>query len=56
MFSAEERARLVDTLIGQYRSLTRDEVKERFLWYWEQIDADTAARIRAAVTPVAASK
>ena len=56
VFSAEERARLVDTLIGQYRSLTRYEVKERFLWYWEQIDADTAARIRAAVTPVAASK
>lgn len=46
VFSDDEKARLVDTLVGQYESLTRDEVKARFLWYWGEIDEATAAKIR----------
>jgi catalase len=43
------RARLIDTLVGQYQGLTRPEVKTRFLEYWGQIDENTAAAIRRRV-------
>ncbi|MBB3809140.1 catalase [Pseudochelatococcus contaminans] len=49
VFTDEQRARFVDTLVGQYNSLTRDAVKERFLWYWTSIDKTTGERIRARV-------
>ncbi|MDX2377046.1 catalase [Microbacterium sp. LRZ72] len=49
VFDDEQRARFVDTLVGQYESLTRPEVKERFLWYWTQVDQTTADKIRARV-------
>lgn len=49
VFSAEQRDRLVATLVGQYRALQRDEVKTRFLEYWTAIDRTTAERIRAAL-------
>lgn len=49
VFTAEERDRLVQTLAGQYQSLTRDVVKERFLWYWGQVDAQLAAQVATAV-------
>ncbi|MFD2248776.1 catalase [Pseudochelatococcus lubricantis] len=49
VFTAEQRDRLVDTLVGQYNALTRDPVKERFLWYWASIDPATGERIRARV-------
>ncbi|MGF3055811.1 catalase [Microbacterium sp. YY-01] len=45
----EQRARLVDTLVGQYSNLTLDRIKERFLWYWGQIDQGTADAVRARV-------
>jgi catalase len=50
VFDGPARDRLVATLVGQYQSLTRPEVKERFFWYWENIDRDTADRVRAQVT------
>jgi catalase len=43
------RARLVETLAGQYRGLTRPEVKERFFEYWTSIDPATAQAVREAV-------
>ena len=42
----EQRERLVNTLAGQYDALTRDEVKERFLWYWGEVDANLVAAIK----------
>jgi catalase len=49
VFDDAERARLVETLTGQYRGLTRPEVRQRCLAYWTAIDADTAARVRAGI-------
>lgn len=46
VFSDAERDRLVETLTGQYKALTQDRIKERFLWYWTQIDKNTADRIK----------
>jgi catalase len=49
VFSEAQRARLIRTLVAQYRQLRREEVRERFLWYWNSIDPDTAAKIRSVV-------
>jgi len=49
VFTDEERARFVDTLVGQYDALTVPGIKERFLWYWEQVDQTTADKIRVRV-------
>lgn len=49
VFDEAQRDRLVETLIGQYRALKFDQVKERFLWYWSNIDQTTADRIKATV-------
>lgn len=46
VFDDAQRDRLVETLTGQYNALTREEVKERFLWYWGEVDATTAERIK----------
>jgi catalase len=43
------RDSLVATLAGQWLSLTRDEVKERFFEYWANVDATLAGRVREAV-------
>jgi len=43
------KARLLETLIGQYNGLTVDRIKERFLWYWTSVDTDLGAKIGAAV-------
>src|SRR5690606_18864004 len=34
VFDDAQRARLVETLVGQYNSLKHDRIKERFMWYW----------------------
>ncbi len=49
VFDDAQRARLVETLVGQYNALKREEVQERFLWYWNKIDPSTADRVRAQV-------
>jgi catalase len=46
VFSDEERAAFVETLVGQYNALTVPAIKERFLWYWGQVDQTTADRVR----------
>lgn len=51
VFSEAQRARLVQTLVGQYRQLRIDEIRRRFLWYWHSIDPATAEGIRTAVSP-----
>ncbi len=49
VFNDEEKARFLDTLVGQYGGLTVDRIKERFLQYWANVDADLADKIRARV-------
>lgn len=49
VFTEPERARFVDTLVGQYNALNVPSIKERFLWYWGQVDENTADAIRARV-------
>lgn len=48
VFDDAARDRLVETLAGQLAQIERDEVAERFLWYWTSIDADIGARVAAA--------
>jgi catalase len=43
------KARLLETLVGQYNGLTVDRIKERFVWYWSSVDADLGTKISAAV-------
>ncbi|WGD38049.1 catalase [Lysinibacter sp. HNR] len=50
VFDDAQRERLTETLVGQYNSLTRDEVKKRFLWYWTEVDRNLGARITAQVS------
>lgn len=55
VFDDAQRTRLVETLAGQYRSLKHQQVRERFLWYWNNVDPATADRIKAQVAqPMAA--
>ncbi|WP_322011240.1 catalase [Paraburkholderia sp. J12] len=49
VYSEVQRARLIQTLVGQYRQLRLEEIRERFLWYWDNIDPDTGTKIRNAV-------
>ncbi len=50
VFDNEQRDRLVETLLGQYKSLKHSEVKKRFLVYWHNIDSQTAERIKAKIS------
>ncbi len=47
VFDDEQRARFVQTLVGQYNALTVPAIKERFFWYWGQVDQDLEAQLRA---------
>ncbi|MDO5049613.1 MAG: catalase [Actinomycetaceae bacterium] len=46
VFNDEERARLVDTLVGEMRQLD-DIVRENFIKYWNNIDEGVAAAVVA---------
>lgn len=45
VFTDEQRARFVDTLVGQYSDLTKDVVKSNFLAYWHNVDPEVANAI-----------
>ena len=45
--AAEQRARFLETLTGQGRSITIDAIRERFFQYWTNVDADLGAALRA---------
>ncbi len=49
VFDAAAKARLLETLVGQYGALTLDRVKDRFLQYWASVDAELGALIRGRV-------
>jgi catalase len=49
VFDDEQRARLIETLVGQYKSLKHPDIRTRFLVYWNSIDPGTADRIKEKV-------
>ncbi len=49
VFTAEQRDRFVETLVGQYHAIANQDVRARFIDYWARVDQGVAERIRAAV-------
>ena len=49
VFDAESKARLLETLTGQGKGITVPEIRERFFWYWGNVDADLGASLRTTV-------
>ena len=49
VFTDEQKDRFLETLVGQYGGLTLDRIKERFIQYWTNVDADLGAKIAARV-------
>ncbi|WP_261166070.1 catalase [Microbacterium sp. Marseille-Q6965] len=47
VFDEGAKDRFHETLAGQYSALTVDVVKERFFWYWGQVDEKIVAGIKA---------
>jgi catalase len=60
VFDEAAKARFLETLTGQGKAITVDAIRERFFWYWTNVDAEVGAKLRAEVaggvapTPVAA--
>ena len=55
VFDDAQRARLVETLVGQYNGLKSAQVRERFLWCWNNIDPGVATRVKTQVLNPAAA-
>jgi len=49
VFTDEEKARFHDVLVGQYEALTVEDVKQRFLQYWTNVDAGLGQTLRSRV-------
>jgi catalase len=49
VFDDGAKRRILEVLIGQYSALTVDRIRERFIWYWTQVDAGLGQAIAAAV-------
>lgn len=49
VFDDDSKARLLETLVGQYRALTVEMIKARFIQYWTNVDAGLGAQIAAHV-------
>ncbi len=49
VFDADSKARLLETLVGQFSGLTVDAIKVRFIEYWTNVDAGLGAAIAARV-------
>jgi catalase len=60
VFDDAAKARFLETLTGQGKAITIDEIRERFFQYWTNVDAELGAKLRsevaggAAPSPVAA--
>lgn len=50
VFDADAKARFLETLTGQGRSITRPEILERFLAYWTNVDATLGAALRVTLS------
>jgi catalase len=53
VFDDAAKERFQQVLVGQYGALTVDRIKERFLWYWTQVDAELGATLRSSVGAMA---
>jgi catalase len=49
VFDDAAKERFHEVLIGQYGALTVDRIRDRFLWYWSQVDAGLGRTLTAAV-------
>jgi len=56
VFTAEAKARFVETLTGQAAAITSDEIRARFFAYWTNVDSASrstppgpASRLRGSV-------
>ncbi|MEU4360725.1 catalase [Promicromonospora sp. NPDC023987] len=49
VFDDDAKARFLENLTGQGRSITIDEIRERFFQYWTNVDQELGAKLRAAV-------
>jgi len=49
VFDDEQRARFLETLTGQGRAITIDEIRERFFQYWTNVDAALGEALRRTV-------
>ncbi|GAA4732783.1 catalase [Isoptericola chiayiensis] len=49
VFDDAAKARFLETLTGQGKSITIDEIRERFFWYWTSVDAELGAKLRSEV-------
>ena len=54
VFDDAAKVRMQQVLIGQYNALTIDRIKERFIWYWTQVDANLGHSLASAVGAPAA--
>jgi catalase len=46
VFDDAAKARFLETITGAISGVTRDEVRERAIWYWTQVDATLGAALR----------
>ncbi len=46
VFDGPQRARFLEVLTGQGRSITVDAIRERFFQYWTNVDAELGAALR----------
>ncbi|WP_407318159.1 catalase [Isoptericola halotolerans] len=49
VFDDAAKARFLENLTGQGRSITIDEIRERFFQYWSNVDAELGAKLRSEV-------
>ncbi|WP_166847025.1 catalase [Isoptericola sp. BMS4] len=49
VFDEATKARFLETLTGQGKSITIDEIRERFFQYWTNVDAELGAKLRSEV-------
>ena len=48
VFTAEAKARFLETLSGQAHAISIDEIRERFFAYWTNVDAGLGVALREA--------
>ena len=49
VFDDAAKERFLETLVGQYNALTLDRIRERFIWYWSQVDAGLGQKIAESI-------
>ena len=49
VFDDAQKAAFLETLTGQGAGITVPEIRERFFWYWGQVDAGLGEQLRAAL-------